>query len=107
MKFDFFKKKGCKTGSDCECGCTREARESVRLTDAEIAEDILGELNELEKEYSCLCGEGCDCSEKLQEQRVPLRIRKKLPLRKIRKKTNILNPNKKSRTELCRSALFA
>ena len=69
MKFDFFKKKGCKTGSDCECGCTREARESVRLTDAEIAEDILGELNELEKEYSCLCGEGCDCSEKLESCR--------------------------------------
>lgn len=65
MKFDFFKKKG-QTGSDCECGCTEKARDSVRLTDLEIAEDIIGELSELEKEYECLCNEGCDCEKKLE-----------------------------------------
>ena len=67
MKFNFFNKnKGCKTGSDCACGCSHEARESVRLTDLEIAEDILGELETLEKNYECLCKEGCDCGDKLR-----------------------------------------
>lgn len=67
MKFNFFKKdKGSKTGSDRACGCSHEARESVRLTDAEIAQDIIGELEELCNDYKCLCHDGCDCAEKLR-----------------------------------------
>lgn len=66
MKFDFFKKKDkSKTGSDCACGCKNEARESVRLTDAEIAEDVLCELEQICRAYDCLCNDGCDCEQKL------------------------------------------
>ncbi len=65
MKFDFFKNKNRKTGSDCECGCLDNARESVRLTDAEIAEDIIRDLDSVMRDYSCLCDDGCDCEEKL------------------------------------------
>lgn len=64
MKFDFFKKKD-KVSHDCACGCSHDARDSVRLTDAEIAEDVLNDLRDLQKDYECLCGEGCDCGEKL------------------------------------------
>ena len=77
MKFNFFNKNeknrcGCNSTckdeetSDCACGCTPEARDSVRLTDAEIANDVIYELDEICKEYACLCKEGCDCTEKLQ-----------------------------------------
>ena len=52
---------------DCKCGCTDKARESVRLTDAEIAHDVVSELTDLCNCYSCLCSEGCDCSDKLHE----------------------------------------
>ena len=52
---------------DCKCGCTTSARESVRLTDAEIAHDIVSELTDLVSAYSCLCDEGCDCVSKLRE----------------------------------------
>lgn len=64
MKFDFFRKKCDKTGSDCECGCTKEARDSVRLTDAEIAEDVLADLQDIADGYAYLCKEGCDCEDK-------------------------------------------
>ncbi len=57
--------KGSCVSSDCNCGCTETARDSVRLTDAEIAEDIVNGLEELCGEYECLCREGCDCEEKL------------------------------------------
>ena len=41
MKFDFFKKKDhSKTSCDCACHCSDDARDSVRLTDAEIAEEM-------------------------------------------------------------------
>lgn len=67
MKFNFFgKNKGNRVGGDCECGCCKEARDSVRLTDFEIAEDILGELKDLEHSYKCLCSDGCECAEKLK-----------------------------------------
>lgn len=81
MKWNFFGKKHeskekesdcgcishkiCET-ADCECGCSQEARDSVKLTDAEIAEDILCELTEICNEYKCLCKDGCECSEKLE-----------------------------------------
>ncbi|MCI8458972.1 MAG: hypothetical protein HFE46_04840 [Clostridia bacterium] len=66
MKFDFFKKKDkTKTSCDCACGCKDQARDSVRLTDAEIAEDVLCDLEQLCHAYDCLCREGCDCEQKL------------------------------------------
>lgn len=54
------------TVSNCECGCTEDARESVKLTDAEIAKDILWEVNEICGEYASLLAEGYDCTEKLR-----------------------------------------
>ncbi len=67
MKFNFFgKNKNSQTSRDCACGCTKEARNSVRLTDAEIAADILSDLDCLVSEYKCLCESGCDCGEKLR-----------------------------------------
>ena len=67
MKFNFFcKSKKSQTSSDCACGCTKEARNSVRLTDTEIAADILSDLESLTHEYKCLCESGCDCGEKLR-----------------------------------------
>ena len=58
----------CNTVSgDCKCGCSDKARESVRLTDAEIAHDIVSELTDLCSSYSCLCDEGCDCRDKLRD----------------------------------------
>lgn len=51
---------------DCKCGCTDSARDSVRLTDVEMAHDIIGELTYICDNYACLCKEGCDCEDKLQ-----------------------------------------
>ena len=71
MKFNLFNKKqnGNKVGCDCACGCKDEARDCVRLTDAEIAEDVICELDGIIREYSCLCEKGCDCAEKLKSCR--------------------------------------
>lgn len=52
--------------ADCACGCTQSARDSVKLTDAEIAEDVLNELNDICGEYSALLASGCNCEEKLR-----------------------------------------
>lgn len=51
--------------SDCNCGCGEHARDSVRLTDAEIAEDVLGDINLLCDAYTCMCDEGENCTDKL------------------------------------------
>lgn len=57
--------KGDKPTADCNCGCSDEARDSVRLTDAEIAQDIMGDITQLCDWYADLAESGCDCAEKL------------------------------------------
>ena len=54
---------GCEVSSDNACGCNTVARDRVRLTDAEIAEDVLISLN-------ALCGAYADriaCGGNLEE----------------------------------------
>lgn len=57
---------GCGTTTeDNACGCTSEARDRVRLTDAEIAKDIIGDLDWLCRTYDCLVKDGCKCQDAL------------------------------------------
>lgn len=60
MKIPFFRKKKDKKGCDCACGCSHDARESVRLTDAEIAQDILFDLDQIVHAYdACVQTDEC------------------------------------------------
>lgn len=57
---------GCdEVSGDNVCGCSHEARDSVRLTDAEIAEDVIASLNSLCGDYADCIASGCDCEDAL------------------------------------------
>ncbi len=54
-----------KKSEDNACGCCAEARDSVRLTDAEIAEDVIASMSSLCGDYAECIDEGCDCEDAL------------------------------------------
>lgn len=47
------------------CGCSSKARKSVRLTDAEIAEDVIASMGALCGAYADCIDDGCNCEDAL------------------------------------------